>query len=438
MKIKNILYVASLVAIVSLNAAEQHGATAESVVVHVDAQPQIPQQRTSADVLGELALLYPAPAEVQKNFFGRAGDHIRTAGVYAYHVGKYPVAASAFCLPLAIKCKNDFMSSLDRSIDWVIYGVVGAAAIAGFCFGPIDARKELATKKIAGEAPVNVRRLDAAATKIADLENVHGTLRQIEGNLTGLQAGCQAALNELTRLQAASATTQRQLEDANTQLKDVVKKQQEEKISRLIATLQAAIRDTTATWEKFDAIRRDSSNGQDVQERLSVAMAAFQATQIFEEAMVAVHGFGEDIDPRHQGILQDLRARLSPVLDQRQQLKARIEGIHGTLSLEFQQAQQIEQRRLDDTQRQQTLEAAVATYAPRAVTPPVQVMQVQSMIATPCVLVHGVGGRMRLASTPSMATMMGRPVTPAVASTTASNRSTTSDDSLVLMNGGNQ
>jgi hypothetical protein len=202
-------------------------------------------------------------------------------------------------------------------------------------------------------------------------------LGEVQTTLRGLEAGCQTAVTQLAELQSAAERTQQELADANTRLNDVVRAQQEAKVTVLIQTLQGAIRDTTATWEKFDQIQKDKLAGHDVRERFELAVGAFQGMQICEDALIQINGFGEGVDSRYTDIIEQLRKRVQPVLARQCDLKQRIKAISAALSLEYQQAEQ--QHRLDG-QRQLALEDAAVPAAAVASRSSRQVQSIQPLL----------------------------------------------------------
>ncbi len=322
-----------------------------------------PVQRTPDIVLRELALLHPAPDAVQKNFFGRAGDHIRTASVYSAHIAKYPCVAAGLCLPFVMKCKNDIFGGIGNSIDWLVYGAVGTAAVAGLYCGPTDARKQLEVEKTVQEYPRAQTMLNAAAAKVAGLENIHGVLGQVKANLAGLTRGCDQALVQLNELQGTARRTQLQLDQANAQLNDVVKKQQEAKALALIQTLREAIKDTSAQWRLFHALELERAAGKDIRAQLQIAMSEFSGTQRCYDALAEIHTLnGQGLDPRHQSIIETLLADIQPILAQQNELRQNISVISHQLSVQIQEEQQTERLRLDG-QKRLALEAAAVPFA---------------------------------------------------------------------------
>ncbi len=401
MKIKNILYVASFMAFAGINAAEQGVANARV-------------ERTQATVLDGLALLYPAPADIQKNFFGRAGDHIRAAGMYGYHIVKYPVVAGALCLPMVMSIKKEISSSISNSINWIVYGAVGAATVIGFYKGPSDAREQFKNEKIIKESPINLTRLNAAAAKVAELENIHGLLAQVQANLAVLTAGCDQALSRLNDLKTASDETQRQLTDANAQLDTIVERDQRAKALKLIETLQVALKDMYAMRRVFDAIEADSRTGVDVMGRLGNANNEFAGMQLCQDFIAQISGdtFSRDLSPRHQEMFQGLRTEIQPLLDQQVALRLEMQSIGQQLL--FLAPQQEEQRYRHRF-------GSAATNSPSSVVlqevpAPRQQQQVQNMQLPMPVLnsLDGFGGRI---ARPISFFGQQRPVTPPVPTT---------------------
>ena len=156
---KNIVYVVSFLAFSGLNAAAAEEVPVGAIV-----------QRTAEGVLLELAGAHPAVGFTQRNFFGRAGGNLRVAGVYAYHVLKYPVVLSASYLPVS------WVLGEGQGLKTLYTGAVGALGVLGFYKGICTANKELKNVKKLEEYPVLQNRLTLAADRIAQAENAQGAL----------------------------------------------------------------------------------------------------------------------------------------------------------------------------------------------------------------------------------------------------------------------
>ena len=318
MKIKNILYVASFMAFAGINAAEQ--------------EPQIAAQevRTTETVLQEFALLHPAPSAAQKSIFSRAGDNLHIAGVYGYHIIKYPFVASTFCLPFIMKCKNELFYNVWDSFKLsVCSATLGAATIVGVFYGPRWARKQFEDERIVSDAPINLARLNAVAAKVAELENLHGVLGQVQTNLDGLTAGCNLALSQLNELQVTAENAQRQLADANAQLDDVVARGQRAQAEALARSIQYALRDMYAMRRVFESIEDIHHTGVDVSDRLRRANSEFEGMQLCQEliSQISSDTFRLDLSPRYQEMFQRLRTDIQPLLAEQVTLRLEMRAI---------------------------------------------------------------------------------------------------------------
>jgi hypothetical protein len=225
MKIKNILYVASFMVFTGLNAAER----LQEVVVG-GAAP-----RTQETVLREFALLAPVPPATERGFWS-------TAGGYGGHILKYPVIAGALCLPFIMKCKNNFFSSASDSIDWLVYGAVGAATVVGIVRGKKEAEQQFETEDKLRTFPVYEARLQRAAGKIAELENVHGSLNILNVNILRQEANSAHRAEE----QRIQIETQR-IEAARIAAVQSIQFQAEAERLRCLVEAQTRIAESTAS-----------------------------------------------------------------------------------------------------------------------------------------------------------------------------------------------
>ena len=408
MKIKNILYVASFMAFAGINAAERARA--------VDQQQQIlDEYERSRQRLHDVSEMGAS----REGYVWRATGAIRSSAKYIFHIAKYPAMFVGASLPFALTLKEDFLNSTRDYFNLIVGTAAVTGAAAGIYYGPRDfadaQAKENAKTDLLDAKFVAARcatKLITVQAEAAALRNIHGLLGQVQTNLTALTAGCNQAARQLHELKTASAETQNQLAIANAELTDVTKRQQEVKVLALIKTIQAVIEKTTATWERFDALQRASERGEDVQERLIVAMMAYSGITTCEQAMVLVNGFGEGVDSRYSAIVAGLRERLTPVLTGQAELRVKIEDIYEQLSLKGKQVQQAAQLRLDG-QRQRALEGAAhrsipaVRALPSAVTVPVPVVVQQQQaqnIQPPLVAQNYFGGPVRFRQP--------RPVTP--------------------------
>ncbi len=367
MKIKNILYVASFMAFAGINVAELRPADAV-VDIAVRTAPQVLQELSSLTMTNVL----------ERGFFRRAGDHIRTAGVYAKHAVKYPVVVGALWLPLIMKSKNEiFDSSIGRSINWVIYGSLGAAAAIGLYHGPSEAREQLKTEAIVAEHHRTQTILNAAIARIADLENLHGVLERVHANVSLLTQQGQASRDVLTALQAQAEESEAHLNQLRTDSAAAQKK---------LAELQAAGAASTALAQVDNIQGSISRHVQLVQllaqlmdsrtdSRVRVALvnttqgmlkAAQECETVRIQILSGVQGNTAFLTSEQDGLLRKLRENLAPVLEGQRELQAQATQFLASMQMQIEEQEQVMRLQLQD-QKRLALEAAATNPAPSVV-----------------------------------------------------------------------
>jgi hypothetical protein len=370
MKLKTLWYMASFLAFAGINAAENPAHTVVDITVHhpAPAAEEVLPQRTAAQVLQELTSLTMTDA-LQRGFFRRAGDHISTAGVYVKHVVKYPVVVGALWLPLVMKSKNEiFDSSIGRSINWVIYGSLGAAAAIGLYRGPSEARQQLKTEAIVAEHPHTQAMLNTATARVADLENLHGVLGRVQADVTRLTQQGEASRRALTALQTQAQQAETHLNQLRTESTAAQAK---------LTELQAAGAASTALAQ-IDGIQGSiSRHGQLVQllaqlmdsrthatvraALLASAQGMLIADRLCESARAGilsqVRGNSSFINAEQQLVIERLKTDLAPVLENQQALQVQATQFLGTIQLQIQQEEQVVQAQREN-QTRLALEAA--------------------------------------------------------------------------------
>jgi hypothetical protein len=236
MKIKNIVYVVSLIVFAGINAAELPAS------IRSTEQPLIAQQILHEITLSRRKLHEASDVAARKEgYVWKATGAIKSGSSYAFHVFKYPAMFAGAVLPVFVAFKDDFTSRVKDYLGFIMGAAVVTGVAAGIYYGPNDFRssqdkKNTEADKLDQDFIVQecAQRLVRERLKVIRLENVHGAiqeqtrlleahrqdLQRLQTNMHELTRGCADAQQRLRDLQTAgqASTALAQIESINAQL----------------------------------------------------------------------------------------------------------------------------------------------------------------------------------------------------------------------------
>lgn len=366
MKLKNILFVCSLVVVSTTKGADASASRGANVNLN---EPTVSPQEIKSLVDAELRKRANAVRRFgagEDGLLWRTVHKVRSGASLVGHVAKYPaVVYCAVTGPLYWYVRDEFLhpvGSFIRENFTLVTGVLVAGGLgAGLYYGPKDHAVTEGYKKLTDDVADH----KAVAQNLAEqailerkrgeqLQNLHGVLGQVNDKIAGLNVTCAAAEVQLNGLRSEAERTTRAVVDAKREFADVkdqtakvVREQQETKVIKFIEYVQGAIAAENDHFRNLKAIEANPATATDGS-LLQVELTRVQSARLCQEALVQMHrntmdqGLPEDL----QRLLEEFMTRIQPRLNDLHGIRVRVDELSGALRTTHQLALETDARKM--------------------------------------------------------------------------------------------